>query len=83
MEVFKHLGWLLTYDDNDMRAVMSNLQKVQEMGAQVSCVLRLENASPRFCGNIFVTTVQVVLLFGLETWSLTHTTMKRLDEFHI
>ncbi|KAL7524453.1 hypothetical protein ACHAXR_000579 [Thalassiosira sp. AJA248-18] len=83
VEVFKYLGRLLTYDDNDVQAVRSNLKKARKCWARISRVLRAENASPRVCGMFYKATVQAVLRFGSETWNLTLTAMKSLEGFHI
>jgi hypothetical protein len=50
VEVFKYLGWLLAYDDNDTQAMQGNLKKARKSWGQVSCILRAENASPKVCG---------------------------------
>ena len=50
VEVFKYLGRLLAYNDNDSQAMQSNLKKVRKSWAQVSCMFRAENASPKVCG---------------------------------
>ncbi len=80
VEVFKYLGRLLAYDDNDSQAMRSNLKKACKSWAQVSCVLRAENPSPKVCGVIYKATVQAVLLFGSETWKMSP---KNLEGFHI
>ena len=50
VEVFRYLGRLLAYDDNDSQAMRSNLKKAHKSWAQVSRVLRAENAAPKVCG---------------------------------
>jgi len=69
--VFRYLGWLLSYDDNAIQTVRSNLKKAREVWGRISRVLRDENASPRVCGMFYKATVHAVLLYGSETWSLT------------
>ena len=83
VEVFKYLGHLLAFDDNDAQAVQANLRKARKCWARISRVLRAENASPRVCGLFYKATVQAVLLFGSETWNLTPSSMKRLEGFHL
>ena len=83
VEVFKYLGRLLAYDDNDSQAMRSNLKKARKSWAQVSRVLRAENASPKVCGVFYKATVQAVLLFGSETWKLSPLSLKSLEGFHI
>ncbi len=83
VEVFKYLGWLISFDDADNQAMRSNLKKAQGCWAWVSCVLRAENATPKTCGMFYKATVQAVLLYGSETWSLSPSSMKHLEGFHI
>jgi hypothetical protein len=69
---------LLAYDDNDSQAMRLNLKKARKSWAQVSRVLRAENASPKVCGVFYKATVQAVLLFGSETWKLSPLSLKSL-----
>ncbi len=46
-------------------------------------MLRAENATPKTCRMFYKATVQAVLLYGSETWSLSPSSMKRLEGFHI
>jgi hypothetical protein len=46
VKVFKYLGQLLSYDDNDTQAMRGNLAKARRCWARVSQVLRSENALP-------------------------------------
>ena len=83
VEVFKYLGWLIAHDDVNTQAMQSNLRKAQGCWAWISCVLRAENANARTCGMFYTATVQAVLLYGSETWSLSPMSVKRLEGFHI
>lgn len=83
VEVFKYLGRLLAYDDNDSQAVRGNLKKARRVWARLSRTLRAENASPRVCGVFYKATVQSTLLFGSETWNLSPVSLKSLEGFHI
>ena len=83
VEVFKYLGRLLSYDDDDAQATLGNLRKACKCWARISKVLRAENASPRVSGMFYRATVQAVLLFGSETWNLTGTWLKKLEGFHL
>ena len=80
--VFKYLGRLLACDNNDTQAMRGNLAKARKCWAQVSHVLRAENAPLCICGVFYKATVMSVLLFGSETWSFAPGTLKRLDGFH-
>jgi hypothetical protein len=83
VEVFKYLGRLLAYDDNDSQAVCGNLKKARGIWVRISCMLRAETASPRVCGIFYKATVQSILLFGSETWNLSPVSLKVLEWFHI
>jgi hypothetical protein len=83
VEVFKYLGWLLAYDNNDTQAMQGNLKKARKNWGQVSRILRAENASPMVCGVFYKAIVQAVLLFGSETWKLSPLSLKSLEGFQI
>jgi len=83
VEVFKYLGRLLSYNDDDTQAVRSNLRKARKVWARLSRVLRAEHATARVCGKFYKATVQAVLLFGSETWNLTPPLLKSLEGFHL
>ncbi len=57
VEVFKYLGWLLAYDNNDTQAMRGNLKKARKSWGQVTHILRAENASPKVCGVFYKATV--------------------------
>ena len=69
MEVFKYLGWRVSMDDNDVRAVRSNMKKAPKCWKMLSRLLRSENMEPRACGMFYKAVVQAVLLFGSESTS--------------
>jgi hypothetical protein len=83
VEVFKYLGRLLAYDDNDAQAVRGNLKKTRGVWARRSRTIRAENASPRACGIFYKATVRLILLFGSETWNLSPVSLKCLEGFHL
>ena len=57
VEVFKYLGRLMAYDDNDAQAINTQLKKARKSWTRISRVLRAENASPRVCGMFYKATV--------------------------
>ncbi len=63
--------------------MQSNLRKARGCWAWVSRVLQAENATPKMCGMFYKATMQAVLLYGSETWSLSLPSMKFLESFHI
>ncbi len=83
VEVFKYLGHLLAYNNNNSQAVHGNLKKVQGIWARISCKLRAENASPHVCSIFYKATVKSILLFGSKTWNLSPVSLKFLKGFHI
>jgi hypothetical protein len=61
--------------------MQANLKKVWRSWAQISQVLRAENATPQMCGVFYkVTIVMVVLLYGSETWNLAPSSLKVLKD---
>jgi hypothetical protein len=83
VEVFKYLGRLLAYNNNDAQAVRGNLKKARAVWLRLSCTIRSENESPYACGIFYKATVQSILLFGSETWNLSPLGLKLLEGFHI
>jgi hypothetical protein len=83
VEVFKYLGCSLAYDDNNNQAMRGKLKKARGVWARLSRTIRAENASPRACGIFYKATVQLILLFGSETWNLSPSSLKLLKGFHI
>ncbi len=83
VEDFKYLGWLISHDDADDQAMRSNLRRARGCWTQVSHVLWAENVTPKTCGMFYKVTVQAMLLYGSETWSLYLMSMKHLEGFHI
>jgi hypothetical protein len=83
VDVFKYLGHLLAYNDTNAKAVRGNLKKARAIWSRLSHTIRSENASPRACGIFYKATMQLILLFGSETWNLTPSSLKLLEGFHI
>jgi hypothetical protein len=83
VEVFKYLGQLVAYDDANTQAMRSNLRKAGGCWAWILHMLRAESATARTSGMFYKATMQAVLLYKSETWSLSPTSIKRLEGFHI
>ena len=62
VEVFKYLGWLISYDDANSQAIWSNLRKARGCWSRVYCMLWAENATPKMFRIFYKATVQAVLL---------------------
>ena len=67
--------------DDDWLAVVGNLGKERKNWGQLSWVLGWEGADPKVSGNFYEAVAQAVLLFGAETWVLTHRMDKALESF--
>ncbi len=83
VEIFKYLGRLLAYNDDDSQAVRGNLKKARGVWARLSRTMRAENVLPRVCGVFYKATVQSMLLIGSETWNLSLVGLKSLEGFRI
>ena len=81
--VFKYLSRLLTYDDNDIQNVRSNLKKARIFWARISQVLKGKNMFPKVCGMFYKTTIQAVLLYRSKLWNLNKRMMRMLESFHL
>ena len=57
VEIFKYLGRLITFRDDDTPVVRGNLVKARRVWARISCVLRAENTSTHVCGMFYTATV--------------------------
>ena len=57
--------------NNDWLAVLSNLYQARLVWKIMTRILSKEVADPRVSGFFFKAMVQVVLLFGSETWVVT------------
>jgi hypothetical protein len=66
VEVFKYLGRLLSYNDNDTQAMRANLAKARGCWAWVSQVLRAENALPKVCGVFYKATIKQCYYLGVR-----------------
>ena len=83
VESFKYLGRILAQDNDDIRAVRSQIKKARAIWARVGQVLQAENTPPKVSAMFYKAVVQSVLLYGSESWNLTKTAMARLEGFHI
>ena len=51
--------------------------------ARISKVLRAKHASPRVCGMFYCATVQSILLYGSETWTVAPADLTMMEGFHV
>ncbi len=83
VESFRYLGRILGQDDDNIRAVRSQIKMPRGIWAQVGQVLQADNTPPKVSAMFYKAVVQSVLLYGSETWNLTQTALARLEGFHI
>ena len=58
-------------EDDDWTAVIQNLMKAQAVWKNMSRILSREGERPRVSGFFFKAVIQLVFLFGAETWVVT------------
>ncbi len=80
---FRYLGRNLAQDNDDVRAVRSQIKKAWGIWARVGQVLQADNTPPKVSAKFYKAVVQSVLLYGSETWNLTQTALAWLEGFHI
>ena len=73
----------LNKDDIQMQIVRGNLKKAWRCWVRISRVFRAENVLARVNGIFYKASVQVVLLFGSETWCLAPDTLQALEGFRV
>ena len=83
VESFRYLGRILAQDDEDVRAVRSQIKKARGTWARVGQVLQADNTPPKVSAMFYKAVVQSVLLYGSESWNLTKTALARLEGFHV
>ena len=70
---FKFLGRLLERSDNDYPEILQNIRKARQVWGRLGKILWREGADPTVLEKLYCVVVQVVLLFGEETWVLMDT----------
>jgi hypothetical protein len=83
VESFRYLGRILAQDDDDVRAVRSQIQKARGIWARVGQVLQADNTPPKVSAKFYKAVVQSVLLYGSKSWNLSTTALARLEGFHV
>ena len=81
--MFKYLGRLLDWLDDNCQAVLQNTRKVRQVWGRLGKMLQREgvelDVSEKFDGSV----IQVALLFGAEMWVLLETMVQRLEGVHV
>ena len=71
---FKYLGRAISATDGNWPAVVRNLAQAKTVWRRMSRILSREGATPRVSALFFKAVIQAVLIFGAETWVVTHRT---------
>ena len=79
---FNYLGRILTMMDYYWKEVIVNLQKELRNWSCLSRILGCEGADDRMSGRLYLSIVQVILLFGTDTWVVNHCIGRLLGGFH-
>ena len=72
VESFRYLGRILAQDDDDVRAVRSQIKKARGIWSRVGQVLQADNTPPKVSAKFYKAVVQLVLLYGSEMWNKKH-----------
>ena len=78
---FKYLGRAMTEGYDNWTEVADNLKKARKSWGLMLRIFIREGADPKVSGHFFKAVVQVVLLFGEETWVLTLSMERALSSF--
>ena len=78
----KYIGRVLLAADNDWPVVVRNLRKARQKWAWLTRVLIREGADAWTSCQIYLTVVQLVLLYGSETWVMKPHIGRVLVRFH-
>jgi hypothetical protein len=62
VESFRYLGRILAQDDDDVRAVRSQIKKARGIWARVGQVLQADNTPPKVSTKFYKAVMQTVLL---------------------
>ena len=57
VDIFKYLGKLTSFDDNDIQAIRSNLKKARKTWARLSHVCRSENIPPKIAALFYMAVI--------------------------
>ena len=68
--------------EDDWPAVVRNLAQAKKVWSRMLRILRREGAAPLVSGLFLKAAIQAVLIFGADTWVVTHHMGKALGGFH-
>ena len=79
---FKYLGRFILAVDDNLPAVVHNLQRAQKKWAQLTWVLSREGTDALTLVKIYLVVVQLVMLHGLKVWVMIPRIRSVLGRFH-
>ena len=82
MAQFKYLGRPLYQTDNDWTEVRQNIKQAHKVWGRLVKILQREKAYIKVLDIFYRAVVQLVLLFGSESWFLSEETEKMVEGAH-
>ena len=80
---FNYMGrFIAAEEDDNWPAVVRNLWSARQKWAQLTCVLIREVSDARTLGKIYLAVVELVMIYGSDTWVLTPRMKRVLGGFH-
>ena len=79
---FGYLGRCVHEDNSDWPALFSNVKKARKRWGMLVRILDKDGATNYAKGMFYRAIIQSVLLYGVETWTVTPAMMKVLESFH-
>ena len=80
--IFPYLGFTVTYNNSYWAALNHNIQKVHRWWSMVGKVVLKTKEMVRVKIILYKVVVQLVLLYGSESWVVTMEIIKVLEVFH-
>ena len=78
-ETFKCLGVILDRSKDNWTAVIWKVEKSRRVWNRLGKMIQREGADPRVSAMFYQAVVQIVLLFGAETWFLSEAMYRNLE----
>ena len=68
VRVFKYLGRLMSWDNQDYPAIFYNINKFRMMWGRMKVILKTNFATHKVRAQFYIDVCQAVLLYGSDTW---------------
>ena len=83
MDTFKYPGRMLDQSNNNWLAVLRNIRKARRVWIRLGKLLRREGMEQQVSAMFYQAVVQVVLVFGSDTWVLLEAMYQKLEGVHV